>query len=315
MLPVSLGERSHTRAIRSQKRVIGSNVNVLLNRWNQFAVPITAKRPFNLSTSRSFTFKKPIQLHVILITVEDEAIGLVVTLVHLGKIRAMPQGAIEHPVKGTTLRSVIAVIPLHRSAVHLRARHRGEVPAVLQAHHGAVLPRGHVNLRTEARSLRQTPFPARRPAAVVQHARVDRLTHHRALLEARIERPVGRDVNGHGQIDQRNGTEHYDKLTEADAPADPPVLLRDHARFAFVFAAHGCIVKGTSGEARLPHRTDGGRLLVDADDGVEVAYVADRRKRCGVVFVYLVDRGSAARVVNDDKIVNCVIRALYLTRD
>lgn len=150
----------------------------------------------------------------------------------------MSQRAVEHTVQRATFGAIVAVVLLYLSAVYLRTGHRREIPAVVQPDHGAVLAGGHVDLRTEPRGFGQTPFSARRPAAVVQHARVDGLTHDRLLLETRIKRSVRGHVDCHREVNQRNGTEYYNKLAQAYASAYSFVLRRNHPGFALVLANH-----------------------------------------------------------------------------
>lgn len=66
------------------------------------------------------------------------------------------------------------------------------------------------------------------PVAVVGHGGVDGLAHDGLRLESVVERLVGGHVDGDREVDQGDAGRDDGELTEADPPADPPVLLRHH---------------------------------------------------------------------------------------
>lgn len=74
-----------------------------------------------------------------------------------------------------------------RRFTHLGARDRAEVGAIFENHVGAVASHGRVELGTKAAGLRQTPFAATRPAAIIHHRGVNGLTHHRFRFDAGME--------------------------------------------------------------------------------------------------------------------------------
>lgn len=74
-----------------------------------------------------------------------------------------------------------------RRFTHLRARNAAEVGAIFENHVRAITSHGRVILGTKAARLRQTPFAATRPAAIIHHRGVNGLAHHRFRLDASVE--------------------------------------------------------------------------------------------------------------------------------
>jgi len=86
-------------------------------------------------------------------------------------------------------------------------------------------------LRAKAGRFSQTPFATRRPAAAVGQRGFNRLTHNRGRLEAGMEGPVGRHVNGHRQVDEGDATQDHSHLAQANGTAEMAVPLRHRPRF------------------------------------------------------------------------------------
>lgn len=74
-----------------------------------------------------------------------------------------------------------------RRSTHLRARDRVELGTIFENHVGAITSHGRVKLGTKAARLRQTPFTATRPAAIIHHRSINGLAHHRFRLDANVE--------------------------------------------------------------------------------------------------------------------------------
>lgn len=123
-------------------------------------------------------------------------------------------------------------------STHLWAWYDSNVSATYQLQVGAVLPGCYVHLGTETWRLRQTPFTTRGPAAVVHDASIHSLAHDRSSFEATVEFSVGRDVNGDGQINERNTAEDHHQLTKADASDDPFVLSWNNPGLTLVATGH-----------------------------------------------------------------------------
>lgn len=85
-----------------------------------------------------------------------------------------------------------------------------------------------MDLDAGARRFRQAPLPATAPFTVVRvHGAYGR-AHDWHLAYTRLERPGARHVDGNGQVDQGDGGEDRRHLADANRPAYPPVLRRDH---------------------------------------------------------------------------------------
>lgn len=236
---VGFGESDDPLAVRRVEIVIGSDVNVLEGSVDPRAEAIAAEGPLNLRAFGTLALEEPVKLHVVFVAVQNRAIRLMVTLVDLRHVGAVPQRAVEDAPERAAFRAVVAVVSPQSGVVGSRTGDGRNVGAALELDGRAVLPSGDVYLRTEAGGFGQAPLPAGSPAAVVQHARVDRLAHDRPLLEARVEGPVRGDVDGHGEIDYGHAAEDHDQLAEADAGAYLLVLLWDQAVLALVPAGHG----------------------------------------------------------------------------
>lgn len=86
----------------------------------------------------------------------------------------------------TKQKRLLQRIVLLRST-HLRARDCIELGAIFENHISAITSHGCVKLGTKAARLRQTPFAATSPAAIIHHRGINSLAHHRFRLNANVE--------------------------------------------------------------------------------------------------------------------------------
>lgn len=100
------------------------------------------------------TAEEAIQFHVILVAVDDNAVGLVMTEHQFAHVRAMSEAAVEHPRQHAALAAVVAIVPFHARHVHLRTRDRIELGAIFENHVGTITSHGRVKLLTKAARLR-----------------------------------------------------------------------------------------------------------------------------------------------------------------
>jgi len=73
------------------------------------------------------------------------------------------------------------------ASTHLRTRDRVEIGAIFENHVGAIASYDCVKLGTKTARLRQTPFAATCPAAIIHHRRINGLAHHRFRFDANME--------------------------------------------------------------------------------------------------------------------------------
>lgn len=134
--------------------------------------------------------------------------------------------------------TVVAIVLIQFLSISFWAGYRYEIVTPLQLNLCTVPSGRHLYLGTETGRFGQTPFAARGPATIVDHARVYGLTHDRGFLESGMKGPVGWYVDRNGEINQGDTAENHYQLAETDASADSLVLPRNHACLALVPSPH-----------------------------------------------------------------------------
>jgi len=86
------------------------------------AVPVAGEGVLDFRAPGILAAEEAVQLHVILLAVDDDAVRLVVAEHQLAHVRAMPEAAVEHTRQHAALAAVVAVVSLHAAHVHLRNR-------------------------------------------------------------------------------------------------------------------------------------------------------------------------------------------------
>lgn len=83
------------------------------------AVSIAGEGALDFRASRVVAAEVAVQLHIVLLTVDDDAVGLVVAEHQLAHVGAMAEAAVEHARQHAALAAVVAIVPLHAPYVHL----------------------------------------------------------------------------------------------------------------------------------------------------------------------------------------------------
>lgn len=107
------------RTPRGDDAVVLHQVNVDIAGGDVWTVSVTVEGTFDLRASGVLTAKEAVQLHVILLAVDDDTVGLDVAEHQLAHVRTVPEAAVEHARQCTAFAAVVAVVLFHAPHVCL----------------------------------------------------------------------------------------------------------------------------------------------------------------------------------------------------
>lgn len=100
-------------ASRGDDAVVLHQINVDIAGGDVWAVSVTVEGALDLRASRVLTAEETVQLHIVLLAVDDDTVGLNMAEHQLAHVRTMPEAAVEHARQRAALAAVVAVIFLH----------------------------------------------------------------------------------------------------------------------------------------------------------------------------------------------------------
>lgn len=104
---------------RGDDAVVLHQINVDIAGGDVWTVSVAGEGGFDLRASRVLTAKEAIQLHIVLLAVDGNTVGLNMTEHQLAHVRTMSQAAVEHARQHTALAAIVAVVLLHAPHVCL----------------------------------------------------------------------------------------------------------------------------------------------------------------------------------------------------